>query len=112
MRALYNIWICAMMTLRLQTRKVMALATKETIQEIKRTVERCVGRKVILKTNKGRKKVLVREGVLEEVYPNVFIVRVDEGLQSERKVSFSYSDILTETVELSVSETMVRVQLS
>lgn len=93
-------------------RKVILLATKETIQEIKRTVERCVGQKVTLKTNKGRKKVQVREGVLEEVYPNVFIVRLDEGLKSERMVSFSYSDILTETVELSVSEPVVRTQLS
>ncbi len=101
-----------MLTLSLHIRKVIVLATKETIQEIKRTVERCVGRKVILKTNKGRKKVLVREGILEEVYPSVFIVRVDEGLQSERMVSFSYSDILTETVELSVPESAARVQLS
>lgn len=88
------------------------MATKETIQEIKRTVERCIGHKVILKTNKGRKKVMVREGVLEDVYPSVFVVRVDEGLQSERVVSFSYSDILTETVELSVPDMTIRSQVS
>lgn len=78
------------------------MATKETLQEIRRSVKTCIGQKVILKTNKGRKKVQVREGVLEEVYPNVFIVRIDGGLMSERMVSYSYSDILTETVEIRI----------
>jgi uncharacterized protein Veg len=76
------------------------LATKETLSIIKRNVRDCIGEKVILKTNKGRKKVLVKEGVLEEVYSNIFIVRINNGLESERTVSYSYSDVLTETVEI------------
>jgi uncharacterized protein Veg len=76
------------------------LATKETLSIIKKNVQDCIGEKVILKTNKGRKKVLVKEGVLEEVYSNIFIVRINNGLESERTVSYSYSDVLTETVEI------------
>lgn len=76
------------------------MATKETLSIIKRNVQDCIGEKVILKTNKGRKKVLVKEGVLEEVYSNIFIVRINNGLDSERTVSYSYSDVLTETVEI------------
>jgi len=76
------------------------LATKETLTNIKRNVQDCIGEKVVLKTNKGRKKVLVKEGVLEEVYTNVFVVRINNGLDSERTVSYSYSDVLTETVEI------------
>ncbi len=76
------------------------MATKETLSIIKRNVRDCIGEKVILKTNKGRKKVLVKEGVLEEVYSNIFIVRINNGLESERTVSYSYSDVLTETVEI------------
>ncbi len=76
------------------------MATKETLSTIKRNVQDCIGEKVILKTNKGRKKVLVKEGVLEEVYSNIFIVRINNGLDSERTVSYSYSDVLTETVEI------------
>jgi len=91
---------------------VIRLATKETLQEIRRNVENCVGQKVVLKTNKGRKKVQVREGVLEEVYPSVFTVRIDEGLLSERMLSFSYSDILTETVEISFSGGITRSKIS
>jgi len=88
------------------------LATRETLTEIRNNVKDCIGKKVILRTNKGRKKVHVKEGVLEEVYPSVFIVRIDDGLVSERKVSYSYSDILTETVEITLSSTSEKIQVS
>jgi uncharacterized protein Veg len=81
---------------------VKALATKETLIDIKKNIEENIGCKVVLRTNKGRKKVNVREGILEDAYPSVFTVRIDSGLMSERKVSYSYSDVLTETVELSM----------
>lgn len=88
------------------------MATRETLSEIRSNVKDCIGKKVVLRTNKGRKKVQVKEGVLEEVYPSVFIVRIDDGLVSERKVSYSYSDILTETVEITLSSTCEKIQVS
>ncbi len=88
------------------------MATKETLTELRRNVESCIGQKVILKANKGRKKVLIKEGVLEEVYPNIFVIRIDSGLNSERKVSYSYSDILTETVEITLCDTERKIQAS
>ncbi len=88
------------------------MATKDTITEIRRNVENCIGQEVVLKTNVGRKKVFVKEGVIEAVYPSVFIVKIDNGLVSERKVSYSYSDILTETVEMTLSESETRIQAS
>lgn len=77
------------------------MATKATLSEIRKTVEDCIGEKVWLKTNKGKRKFSVKEGVLLDAYPSVFIVKINAGLDSERKVSYSYSDILTDTVELS-----------
>jgi len=71
--------------------------------QIRRNIENSVGRKVQLRTNKGRKKSNISEGVLDSAYPAVFIVRIDDGLSSERKLSYSYSDVLTETVELTFS---------
>tara|TARA_B100000965_G_C19063512_1_gene528922 strand:+ start:152 stop:463 length:312 start_codon:yes stop_codon:yes gene_type:complete len=88
------------------------LATKETLTKLKKNVESYIGQKVILKTNKGRKRVFVKEGVLEEVYPNIFVVRIDRGLNSERKVSYSYSDILTETVEITLCNDDSKIQAS
>lgn len=78
----------------------MRVATKETLIEIRRTIENSVGKHVQLRTNKGRKKAHVSEGILDSVYPGIFVIRIDAGMGSERKLSYSYSDVLTETVEL------------
>lgn len=88
------------------------MATKETLSQLKKNVENCLGQKVVLKTNKGRKRVFVKEGVLEEVYPSIFVVRIDGGKNSERKVSYSYSDILTETVEITLCSNDTKIHAS
>ena len=41
-------------------------------------------------------------GVLGQTYPNIFVILLDEDRNPARRVSFSYTDVLTETVELSV----------
>ncbi len=69
-----------------------------------KNVEDCVGQKVILKANKGRKKIIVREGILEDAYPNLFVVRISNEYDSVRRVSYTYSDILTETVEVTICD--------
>lgn len=88
------------------------MATRKTLVEIKESLESHLGEKVILRTNKGRKKVKVKEGIIMETYPSVFIVRIDLGLESERKVSFSYSDILTETVEVTLTDNQERIYIA
>jgi len=76
---------------------------KNQLQEIRKNIEGYVGQKIVLKANKGRKKTTVREGILEETYPSIFIVRIDGKFDdSVRRVSYSYSDILTETVEITI----------
>lgn len=59
-----------------------------------------VGSRMRLRANMGRCKIIEREGVLEETHPNLFIVRVEEKRDRSRRVSYSYADILTRTVEL------------
>jgi uncharacterized protein Veg len=80
---------------------VVYLSDKNTLVEIKQVIDRHIGEKVRLKTNGGRKKTIIKEGVIEETYPSIFIVKVDMD-NSVRHLSYSYSDILTETVELSL----------
>ncbi len=79
------------------------MATRDTLYQIKREIEACQGSSVLLRTNKGRKKVKEREGVIEDCFPSVFTVRVDSGKMSERRVSFSYCDVLTEAVEVTLT---------
>jgi uncharacterized protein Veg len=83
---------------------VVALLEKNNLSKIRKDVEDCVGKKVILKANKGRKKTTVREGILEEAYPSLFVVKISNQYDSVRRVSYTYSDILTETVEITICD--------
>ena len=75
---------------------------KDSLHKIKQDLQGYVGQRVKLKANKSRKRTFEREGVIEQIYPSIFIVAVDEGKKSPRKISFCYSDILTKTVELTL----------
>ncbi|QUH25328.1 Veg family protein [Serpentinicella alkaliphila] len=88
------------------------MADKSTLNDIRKSIEGYVGYKVTLKANKGRKRVMVREGVIENAYPNIFVVKIDGEFDSIRRVSYSYSDVLTETVQLTVSDDNKSIKVS
>lgn len=75
---------------------------KNALLDIKRSLEPHVGQKITLKANGGRRKTIERSGVLEETYPSVFIVKLDEEQHTFKRVSYSYADILTESVQVMV----------
>ena len=54
-----------------------------------------------LESKFGAKKYIERSGILEGTYPNLFVVRVKEK-SVERRMSFSYVDLLTGTVVLTL----------
>ena len=74
------------------------------VAKIRKYLEGCIGKKVVLRANKGRKKTTVREGILESAYPSLFVVRVSNEYDSIRRVSYTYSDVLTSTVEITICE--------
>lgn len=78
------------------------VAAKKLLTEIKQDLDACVGHRIKLRANRGRKKVVERIGVLEQTYPHIFIIKLDGKTCQGRRLSFSYSDILTEDVELSL----------
>lgn len=71
--------------------------TVKTLQDIRRDIEHIVGEQVRIRTDKGRKRIVIKEGIVTATYPSLFVVDVGEG-SKERMVSFSYADIVTETV--------------
>ncbi|WP_054695216.1 Veg family protein [Syntrophomonas palmitatica] len=77
--------------------------TPRAIADIKKDLESFVGSRIRLKANRGRNRIIEKEGVLESIYPNIFVVKLSER-KIERRVSYSYADVLTETVELFVSD--------
>jgi uncharacterized protein Veg len=82
----------------------IGMSSPRAISDIKKDLESFVGSKIRLKANRGRNRIIEREGILESIYPNIFVVKLDER-KIERRVSYSYADVLTETVELFVYDT-------
>lgn len=82
------------------------------LSAIKRNLDTYVGEKIMLKANGGRRKTIERTGVLEETYPSVFIVKLDEEQHSFKRVSYSYADILTSSVELTICKDEGQVKIT
>ncbi|WP_240377895.1 Veg family protein [Bacillus piscicola] len=76
----------------------------KTLIEIKEALDAKVGKKVTVIANGGRKKTIERSGLLEETYPSVFIVKLDKDKHPVERISYSYTDVLTKTVELTMCE--------
>ena len=75
-----------------------------SLKDIRSDLETHLGKRIKLKANRGRKKTVTRVGVLEKTYPHVFTVRLDKNLSSIPRVSYSYTDILTASIELEYLE--------
>jgi uncharacterized protein Veg len=76
----------------------------EVVGRIRSDLEGLMGTRMRLRANMGRSKIVEREGVLEQTHPSLFVVKVDEKRDRTARVSYSYVDILTGTVELTHPE--------
>jgi len=76
----------------------------EVVGRIRDDLEGLMGTRMRLKANMGRSKIIEREGVLEQTHPSLFVVKVEEKRERTARVSYSYVDVLTGTVELSCVE--------
>ena len=77
---------------------------QDNVSRVRNDIARFVGSKVKLEANKGRSKAVITEGVLDNIYPSIFTIRLDNEEEKQRTVSFSYTEILTRTIELTVFE--------
>jgi len=80
------------------------VAEKNQLDQIKESLEGYVGRRVQLTAKRGRKKRIIRRGVIEKTYPSIFVIKLDQPDDEtrERRLTFSYTDILTRAVEVVV----------
>ena len=69
------------------------------IANLKTDLNQKIGQKIIIKGSLGRNRPFEIEATLEKAYPSIFIVKYDEN---QRNVTYSYTDLLTRTVELQV----------
>lgn len=72
----------------------------KSLIDIKQTLDGQIGKRLKLTANGGRRKTVIRSGVLADTYPSVFVVELDQDENAFERVSYSYADILTEAVEI------------
>lgn len=86
---------------------------KEDIERVKGLLTENIGKRIRLTAKKGRKRVIVRQGVINATYPSIFIVILDsisEFAETGRTVSFSYADLLTKSIEITVTESKLEIR--
>ncbi|KYH29420.1 MULTISPECIES: Veg family protein [Clostridium] len=71
---------------------------RNILATIKNEMDDHIGEKVTLRANNGRRKIIVSNGILEKTYSSIFVVRLEDDTQ--RTVTYSYSDVLTKTVQI------------
>ncbi len=70
-----------------------------SLAQIRHHLEEYLGKQVTVRANRGRRRIVEREGTLEETYPDVFLIRLG-ATQHNRSISFTYADVLTSDVEV------------
>lgn len=69
------------------------------ILNLKTNILEKIGQKIIVRGSLGRNKSFEKEATIDKVYSNIFTIKYDEGA---RNATYSYTDILTRTVEVQV----------
>ena len=72
---------------------------KNDIANLKTDILDKVGQKIIVKGSLGRSKSFEKEATIQKAYPSLFVIKYTE---ENRNVSYSYTDVLTRTVEVEV----------
>ena len=72
---------------------------KNEILDLKTDITEKIGQKIIVKGSLGRTKSFEKEATIEKTYPNIFVIKYEED---DRNVTYSYTDVLTRTVEVDV----------
>lgn len=70
-----------------------------SLNEIKEKIKALKGENIKLAVNRGRKKIETIEAKIENIYPSVFTVKVDQINQLDVQ-TFSYFDVLCGDVEI------------
>ncbi len=65
------------------------------IPAIREKLNNYIGKEVVIKYNLGRNKYEKYNVIIKELYDNIFVVE-----NNESKKSFSYTDVLTNTIKI------------
>ena len=76
------------------------------VNQVREVLGHYVGQRVKVKANMGRHRYNISEGIISETYPSIFTIKLknDDTSKNARDkfVSYSYTDVLTKDVQLTV----------
>ncbi|MDO5557469.1 MAG: Veg family protein [Clostridia bacterium] len=72
---------------------------KNEIANLKQDFEGYVGKKIIVKGNTTKTKGFQKEGVIDKIYSNIFVIRETDN---DRNITYSYTDVLTKSIEVKI----------
>ena len=72
------------------------------ISKVRASVHQQCGSRVKIQLDRGRNKVDIQHGVIQNAYPSVFTILVDstDGINPPQLLSFSYTDIITRDIRM------------
>lgn len=72
------------------------------IDKVRASVHQQCGSKVMIQMDRGRNKIDVQEGVIQNAYPSVFTILVNDKNADNppQLLSFSYTDIITRDIRM------------
>lgn len=70
--------------------------------KVRASVKQQCGSKVMIQLDKGRNKIDIQEGVIQQAYPSVFTILIDQKADDKpaQLLSFSYTDIITKEIRM------------
>jgi len=78
---------------------------RSDVGKVRNAVTNHIGSKVIVRSNLGRHKIDVTEGIISETYPSIFLIKVKNELENRfQTVSYSYTDVLTKDVQITLCQ--------
>lgn len=77
--------------------------TNLTLQEIKDAIAALKGKPVDMEVNSGRKKIIKYEGVVENIYQSVFVVKIENQANMDKK-SYSFTEVLCGDVKIALKQ--------
>ena len=74
-----------------------------TLEQVKEEIKKLKGQPVDMKVNSGRKKMVHYEGVVENIYQSVFVVKINNDVLVDKK-SYSFSEVLCGDVQIALKQ--------
>ncbi len=73
------------------------------LARMKASLDNLVGQEIQLTLRCGKKRAVVRKGIIENTYPSIFVVRLQTPKNIKaggRRISYSYTEMLTHAIEI------------